>query len=75
MMQPLGGGGSQVLRAVVVGFILGFALIGVLRLSAAASTGTQLTSTSALRSGAAIDKVAAPECPPKARRKWRKSLI
>ena len=63
------------LRAVVVGFILGFALIGVLRLSSTASNGTQLTSTSALRSGAAIDKVAAPDCLPKARRAWRRGLI
>ncbi|TPE59428.1 hypothetical protein FJQ54_13115 [Sandaracinobacter neustonicus] len=63
------------LRAVVVGFILGFALIGVMRLSAAGNSGPQLTSTSGLRSGAAIDRVMVPDCPPKRAKPRRLILI
>ncbi|WP_374389138.1 hypothetical protein [Sandaracinobacter sp.] len=45
------------LRALVVGFILGFALVGVVRLSGMGDSGAQLASTSGLRPGAAINQV------------------
>ena len=62
----LGLGGLAVLRALVVGFILGFALVGVLRLTGLRDSGAQLASTSGLRPGAAIDHVrqgASPSLP------------
>ncbi len=51
------------LRAVVVGFLLGFALVGVFRLSETKVDGAQLTSAQALHRGAAIDHVAEQPCP------------
>lgn len=46
------------LRAVLVGFILGFALVGVFRVAAPADQGPQLTSGHLLHPGAAVDHVA-----------------
>jgi hypothetical protein len=48
---------------VLVGFILGFALVGVFRLSAPAAMGPQLTAGQALHRGAAVDRVAHAPCP------------
>lgn len=45
------------LRAIVVGFILGFALVGALRLSAGREEGAMLAETSALKPGAAANFV------------------
>jgi hypothetical protein len=50
------------LRAVVVGFVLGFALVGVFRLSESEAERAQLTSAQALHRGAAIDHVADEPC-------------
>jgi hypothetical protein len=47
-----------VLRAVLVGFVLGFALIGLARVSADDRSGAKLTRTSAMARGAALDHVA-----------------
>jgi hypothetical protein len=50
---------------VVVGFILGFALVGVLHLSGLRDTGTQLASaTVVLRRSAAVDHVRQDASPP-----------
>jgi hypothetical protein len=55
--------GVRVLRALLVGFLVGFAAIGWLRLSAGERTGAHLTRASAMTPGAAVDHVAMPvEC-------------
>ena len=54
------------LRAVLVGFVLGFAMIGGIRLAEAGDKGAQLTSAQALHRGAALDHVADSPCPPEA---------
>jgi hypothetical protein len=48
---------------VLVGFILGFALVGVFRFSVPANMGPQLTAGQALHRGAAVDQVAHVPCP------------
>lgn len=55
---------SIVLRAVLVGFLLGFGLVGGVRLSQGGGDGPQLTSAQALHRGAALDHVAGRPCPP-----------
>lgn len=52
------------LRAVLVGFLLGFAVVGGVRLSQGGGDGPQLTSAQALHRGAALDHVANRPCPP-----------
>lgn len=54
---------STLLRAVLVGFLLGFAVVGVVRLSDSGARGAQLTSAQALHRGAALDHVAGEDCP------------
>jgi hypothetical protein len=61
------------LRAVIVGFILGFALVGVFRLALPPGAGPQLTSGLALHRGVAMDHVSVQGCAPLAR--WGVSLI
>lgn len=50
------------LRAVVVGFVIGFALVGAFRLAQPDAQGAQLTSAQVLRRGAAVDHVADQPC-------------
>lgn len=50
------------LRAVVIGFVLGFAMMAGVRLSQGSADGPQLASTQALHRGAALDRVAGPPC-------------
>lgn len=51
-------------RAVVVGFVLGFAMVGGARLTKGNTDGAQLTSAQALHKGAALDRVAGAPCVP-----------
>jgi hypothetical protein len=53
----------RLLRAVLVGFALGFALVGVLRLAQPADVGPQLTGTQLSTQGAAVDIVRLTPCP------------
>jgi hypothetical protein len=55
---------STLLRAVVVGFVLGFLVVGAFRLSEPGGDGAQLTSAQALHRGAALDHVADEPCEP-----------
>jgi hypothetical protein len=50
------------MRAVMVGFVLGFAIVGGFRLVQPSADGAQLTSAQALRRGAAVDHVADKPC-------------
>lgn len=50
------------LRAVVVGFVIGFLAVGGMRLSQPQADGAQLTSAQALHRGAALDHVADEPC-------------
>jgi hypothetical protein len=53
---------SALLKAVVVGFLLGFVLVVGARLSGSDEGGAQLTSGQALHRGAAVDHVAGEPC-------------
>lgn len=53
---------STLLRAVVVGFVVGFLAVGAFRLSQPDEDRAQLTSAQALNRGAALDHVADEPC-------------
>jgi hypothetical protein len=56
------GKGSALLKAVVIGFVLGFALVGGARLAESGERGAQLTSGHVLHPGAAFDHVDGQPC-------------